>query len=568
MEIKRFRGFAATTVLPRGHVLVVGEPRAGRSDLIAALVRVLDPDATRASLEEWDFHGHDLTKDLEIEVVLGDLGDDLNQRFLDQLEFWNPEERLMVPDTDSVQQLTTIGAIPVLRLAYRGRWDAEEERGEHWVYYPKTSDPEAGEFRKTARVDRAALPFLAPTPGRPLALTSQGQFRRLLESRGSEQIAHALREMVGVDDLSAKLSAARAVVDGLEAVISPVRQALDGGAGAGEVMRFLPEGGSVTGLLRALQPVADFDDGAGFLPLRRHGSTTVALLALAETMATVDHADAVVVLDDFGDTLDAAGAERLAGLLRTKVAQVWLSTRRPEAARSFAPDEVIRLARSARGRTVHHARAATTRSERLAVRHLHRQLLPAMTARTVAVLEGTHDSAGLTALAERLEGERGVAPPAAFGVRLVDAGGIDEFPRLCELARSLGFRVVAAIDHDNDPDEAARRLAAIESHADGVARLPDRTAIERALIDDVPAAEIIVALRSLEDTLDLDLPQELDVDDERTIREFTVRQVKRNNLHAEFVAALAAGSLPTLGVRLLTVVTELANGSGSGMVEL
>jgi hypothetical protein len=128
--------------------------------------------------------------------------------------------------------------------------------------------------------------------------------------------------------------------------------------------------------------------------------------------------------------------------------------------------------------------------------------------------------------------------------------------------------VVAAIDHDNDPDEAARRLAAIESHADGVARLPDRTAIERALIDDVPAAEIIVALRSLEDTLDLDLPQELDVDDERTIREFTVRQVKRNNLHAEFVAALAAGSLPTLGVRLLTVVTELANGSGSGMVEL
>jgi hypothetical protein len=191
-----------------------------------------------------------------------------------------------------------------------------------------------------------------------------------------------------------------------------------------------------------------------------------------------------------------------------------------------------------------------------------------MTARAVAVLEGTHDSAGLTALAERLERERGLAPPAAFGVRLVDAGGIDEVPRLCELARSLGFRVVAAIDHDNDPDEAARRLAAIEPHADGVARLPHRTAIERALIDGVPAAEVIVALRSLEDIYGLDLPQGLDVADERTIRDLAVRQIKRNNLHAEFVAALPAGSLPTLGSRLLAVITELANASRSGTVDL
>jgi hypothetical protein len=114
----------------------------------------------------------------------------------------------------------------------------------------------------------------------------------------------------------------------------------------------------------------------------------------------------------------------------------------------------------------------------------------------------------------------------------------------------------------------ARRLAAIEPHADGIARLPHRTAIERALIDGVPAAEIIVALRSLEDTHGLDLPEELDVADERAIREFTVRQVKRNNLHAEFVTALPAGSLPTLGMRLLAVVTELANGSRSGTVDL
>jgi hypothetical protein len=43
---------------------------------------VLDPDATKAALEEWDFHGRDLARDIEIEVVLGELAPDLRQRFL------------------------------------------------------------------------------------------------------------------------------------------------------------------------------------------------------------------------------------------------------------------------------------------------------------------------------------------------------------------------------------------------------------------------------------------------------------------------------------------------------
>jgi hypothetical protein len=90
LEVRHFRGFAAATILPGQHVLVVGEPRAGRSDLIAALTRVLDPEATRAALEEWDFHGHDVTRPIVIEVVLADLGDALSQRFLGELEFWDP----------------------------------------------------------------------------------------------------------------------------------------------------------------------------------------------------------------------------------------------------------------------------------------------------------------------------------------------------------------------------------------------------------------------------------------------------------------------------------------------
>jgi len=211
LEIRHFRGFAQAIVLPRGHALVVGEPRAGRSDLLAALTRVLDPDATKATLEEWDFHGRDLTHDIEIEVVLGELGRDLSQLFLGQLEFWDPARQVVLAGSDTTQQLAAVGATPVLRLAYRGRWNEGEERGDHWVAYAKSSDPDADQFARVARVDRAALPFLAPSLGRPLALTAQGEFRRLLEQRGPDNIAQALRDMAaGVEELSAKLSTAPA----------------------------------------------------------------------------------------------------------------------------------------------------------------------------------------------------------------------------------------------------------------------------------------------------------------------------------------------------------------------
>jgi hypothetical protein len=138
LEIRHFRGFAHAVVLPRGHVLVVGEPRAGRSDLLAALTRVLDPDATKATLEEWDFHGRNLARDVEIEVVLGELGPDLRQRFLGELEFWDSEREHVLAGSDTTQQLAAAGATPVLRLAYRGRWNHAEEAGEHWVAFARS----------------------------------------------------------------------------------------------------------------------------------------------------------------------------------------------------------------------------------------------------------------------------------------------------------------------------------------------------------------------------------------------------------------------------------------------
>ena len=79
---------------PAGHVVLVGEPGAGRTDLIEGLERVFSPEATRTRVPtELDFFRSDKSQRAEVEVVVGSLPESLEQVFLDHLEVWDREKR-------------------------------------------------------------------------------------------------------------------------------------------------------------------------------------------------------------------------------------------------------------------------------------------------------------------------------------------------------------------------------------------------------------------------------------------------------------------------------------------
>ncbi len=162
--VDHFRGFDTIDIVPRGHVLLVGEPRSGRSDLLAALCKVLESEVSR--LDEMDFHGADTTRDVRIEITLGDLDHEPRQRFLDEIEFWDETAAALVEEVDDP---STLGAnvMSALRLAYRGRWDDVEERAEQTIYWAKTSDPSTDDLRRVSRNDRSALPLFAWSPAGP-----------------------------------------------------------------------------------------------------------------------------------------------------------------------------------------------------------------------------------------------------------------------------------------------------------------------------------------------------------------------------------------------------------------
>ncbi|WP_205626348.1 hypothetical protein [Mycolicibacterium conceptionense] len=539
LRLKDFRGWPELELRPQGHLVLAGVPRSGRSDVIAALCRLLDPAYIRVQPLLTDIRRHRRTTSTtadaaqtagvdpavpdgrpgdqpsantassgsagaaavdepglapfaEVEVTLVDLDPELEQLCDGFLEPLDVDDQ--IDGTGSAAPDAAFG----VRLCYRVTYDPITDGLEHVVYYPARSDPTAAQYARVPAATRRALPVIVLSAQRPLQLRAEGALRRLVDERDAEGASAAFRAL---EQSVAAATAALAAHPTISATVDDVLQVgglsqrLADTAITAEAVRFQPEDGSLSALLRTVQPALELDD-AGLLGLQNHGSTTSAVLAAAEALllATTTH-HAVVLGDDFGDGLDAATSEHLAASLRAVAAQVWLSTRRPEVARAFVPAELVRLARLGGVRS-HHRLSAPADKKEIAVRRLvHTQLLPALTAPVVAIVEGPHDLTTFTA-ADRYYGN--ARPPlAAVGVRVVSAdngsgGGTGQIPRVADLARALGFRVIALIDRDPDKTSATV-LADIEAACDVVVRLPPKTAIEQALQTGVDAVHLRAA---------------------------------------------------------------------------
>lgn len=555
VRMHRFRGYAEQVVMPAQHAVVVGEPRAGRSDLITGLRRALDPRSWSRTPDPADLHRlapgmEEEAPDEEtvVEVTLLGLGADLEQDLNDRLELIDSTTGL-----PAAEEQATDGELGV-RMRYRIYFDEVPADYSHAWEYARTGTP-------IPRLERDLLAAVVIGPGTPLQLRSGGVFRGMV----TEQDADAVR--AAIEGLAGDVSAATGKLAEVKAVQEVLARILDGGAAnvlgvpapePSSRVGFVADDGSIDALLRRLQPTLALDD-AGPLPLSAHGSTTKGVLAVAEAMTAANIAGAVVLADDFGDDLDAASGEFLAAALRRASGQVWLSTRRPEVVRAFDSTEVLRLTRS-HGERRHHQLAATTdKKARLARRQLHQLLLPAMTTRSVALQEGPHDLESYTAVAERRLTDDEVMPPAAYGVRMIAAGisgggGKEQLPKLADLARKLGFHVRVVIDNDK-PGSDAKLLAELDGLAEQIIRLPERTAVERALVRGLPPEAQRAALSAVNDLygLGLNVDDIADADLEETI----VKQLKhKNGLHQPFVAALPDGAIPPLAAEVLDTLTQ------------
>ena len=573
LTIKNFRGIESMVIHPRGHVVLIGEPRAGRSTVLDALRRVLDADASVGALgDDLEFFCQKRDRRVEIEAVVGDLGSVLAQQFFDRLEYWDADRLALVEESPDPSALADLER--VVRFCYRAAWSADDEQADHWVDYPKLSDPSAGVFERVRRADLRELPFfMASQVGRPLSLATRGRFRSLVDRAPGSGFPDALDNLVTE---MGRLGVALAGTDQVKAALDAVLKDLRGPLGvrdapSDQVFAFAPEGGGLAGVLRALSATTNLSDPPGALPLTRHGSTLAASLGAAEALVAGSSSGGVVVIDDFGEQLDDATSRHLASQFRRATSQTWLSTRRAAAAFAFRPREIARLVHGAGGwPEIHQGRDPVTKPERTAARHLNLQVLPAMAARALVILEGPHDRAAYEAVAERRLGVRETPLPAAQRIALADAGAADSsggasaIPRLVAFARGLGFFGVVVLDGDTD-DQGQIALAAALNEAHAVIRLPDGIAIERALLDGLSDAEIRTGLHDLDIQLQSD-PASVSGDELRELGRRTIKSA--GGLHAQFVDALPPATLPALPSRVLDEIEHVVRDRRGGLTQL
>lgn len=557
---------------PSGNVIIIGEPRAGRTDLIAALTRVLDPRSTRMSPSLGDIHqrleteapgagfadpgsvpevppGADASDGgartrmsieraafAEVELTLLELGGDIEQEVLGVLEPVTADGEVDI--SGQAAPTASLG----LRLTYRVAYDAAADALTHVLYFPALSNPVSQQFARVPSSLRVMLPVVFLDAARPLQLRAEGLLRRLLADRDPDAVSTALRALESqVNDAAEALSRTSVVAGLLNAILGdngPARRLGDRPLTADDV-QFLPDDGSLAGILRALQPLLSLDQ-AGHLALTSHGSTTTAAIAASEALILAKSIPgAVIVGDDFGEGLDGPSAEHLTAGMKAGADQVWLTTRRAEVARTFNVPEIIRLTRRMGERLVHVVPTPTDKKEVAAQRHLQAQLLPALTARTVGIVEGRHDLTTYSA-ADRLTVPPAL-PLAAHGIQLIsadsgDGGGTSQIPRVAALAKALGFRVVGLIDRDpakNSEDV----LKSIEDACDAVVRLPEGMAIERALLAGSDPMDLRTAAAVMPSFGQQD-PTVGNADEE--LPEAVRRALHKNGLHEAFLAALVA----------------------------
>lgn len=576
VSLRRFRGFEDLTVQPHDHVALIGEPRAGRSDLIEGLLRVLTSDGVRYTTpSELDLWMLDKAQRAEIEVVLGDLGPELEQTFLDHLEAWDPAVEGLADPKPPTQAVAVDDTRWVLRLCYRIRWDTDQEQAVHWVDFPDESDPDSDTYATVPRRLQDLLPVVVvESRGRPLRLGPRSDFRRILEGADGGTLGAAFDNLVdAVTHAGDTLAKTADIKASIAEVLRPVEGPLGIDATDDDLVQFVPEGGSLSGVLRTLQPALDLG-GPGHLPIHRHGATAAALLQAGEAIAAIGTEQAVVLIDDFGEDLDAISARHLAAVFRQHAGQAWISTRRSAAVESFPPQDIVRLHLKDGSRHAAQIKALTTKAERVAARHLSIQLLPAASAAVVAIVEGPHDRAALDAIAERLRATAQKPLPAAHGIAIIDAGvadgsgGAPAVARLASLATRLGFHTIGIIDGDPGSDGVAY-LASVTAAADRVIRLPDGRAIERALIEGVADNVVITTLNAVCDTFDIIAPADLDTQTGAALLKSVVAILKKNGgLHAQFIELLPPKTTPAVLQKILDAIIDSGDNRLAGVHRL
>lgn len=308
--IENFRGFEHFSTPLRPMALLSGEPGAGRSDVIEALIRVLDPAYLRTRrADDLDFNQIDTTRKVRVEVAVGRLNDAARIAYSQNIELWDLQDEALVGELEHGETRDPDRHQEVVRFGYRLAI-GDDGLPDESLYWPKHARPAEGVFPPINRAERGQVPFYwqRGLTLRPLDLSTRGEVRELVDAQDGEEFRDAVnRFMQGVVAAAADFSSQERVSAALTQLLQPLRavRRFDSSQPASNLIQFLPEGGAPSGLLRSLSAAITLEDGPEHLPAWRHGSTVLAAMRAGLLYASAAAREgAIIVIDDMGGDVD------------------------------------------------------------------------------------------------------------------------------------------------------------------------------------------------------------------------------------------------------------------------
>lgn len=566
LNIRNFRGFSEFEMKPNGHVLVMGEPGSGKSDVINALVRLLYPYSDRLPTTEFDFHHRNVEDPIAIEAVIGELSADLKQEFFDEIEYWDSDIGALVEESQTISELEKPQYIKVIRLGYRMDWTDGDDIQPVQRYYPKYGGARAAQLTRTTRtkIQRLGFAYALGIQSNPLSLAPRSVFRRIIDASNQDDFEASTNQYVdAVADSATVFSSADEVRRALRDVLAhtrPSRDDLDPAEQADTVI-FTPTELSHSSLLRALEPSFFLGGELGHVPRSRLGTTLTQSLGISEALATTGDVEGILAIDDLGDGLDAATAQHLATAAINRTGQCWITTRSGAIAEAFEPSEVVRLSVRRDGhRRFKQGWTHERKHDLKMVRNWYHVLAPVLSHRAVAVVEGPSDFATLHALGLILGREAPKSTPASHGLAIVSAaeqgsGGYQQALNLAQYAAQMGIKAVAVVD--GDPANRHYSNQTCEHYGISIVRLPDRIEIEKAILDGVSITMISKTVAPICDAYGIDDNGIQTCEDSEVVR-IATKLIKKHNLHRSVVEALIDHADGNLLFRLMQSIIEVS----------
>ena len=488
VEINNFRGIKHASILLPNHAVLIGDNNVGKTTILEAVNLVLGPDrlsrfppinehdffrgeyllperneplcegeenntpATETTEPEQEMSQKDEDPKIKIHVTIVDLNKEQKRHFLDDIEFWNADDKKIYDG--NITGVDCNHNQEALRVTFLGCYDKEEDdfRGETYFTQPFTERNELRPFRKK---DKQFCGFLY--------LRSRRSGKRALSlERGSLlDIILRLKEIrPEMWEVTLKYLTSYDVAGNSELEISGVLESINSA-----MRKYVPkEWGTqpqlkISSLTRehlrevitAFIATGESDHTA---PFYRQGTGTLNMLVLAMlSQIAEDKQNVIFAMEEPETALPPYAQKRIVHKVRELSSQTIFTSHSPYVIEDFSIDETVILQRDIDGKL---NQKKITLPDSIKIKRYRREFrqrfCEGLLSRYVLVTEGATEAQAFPAACRRLEdiNPKKYTSLEALGVCVIDAGSETQIEDIAKLYFQLGKRIFGLCDKQSN----------------------------------------------------------------------------------------------------------------------